>query len=318
MNTDLSPRIKRLKDWIVETVPCRTDAHRDHFDSLAFPEIVHVYVNYASRLVVPRKRTVVFIDGFWKNLLAQENKLAILSVVNEIALGKDLNSRLSNLIKFRGYRPDRYDDSGLFTGNKFWNKDFTLNVYGLHHIHLNPMLAKRGRIHSDILVFVDFSKDVATFVMVGDHNTFFSSELEELVLRSKAQQDAFVLTGVLEAEEQDEFTTEQRVALANKGVSTIANVNGKMVISALLGSDGSSMKHTQISSQILRSLILYDSLFDDLKWVSAQFFNSNLPVPVPTVFEWWLQGTNLLMVELTSGACFKVFEGQQGYAPLKT
>jgi|JRHI01.1.fsa_nt_gi hypothetical protein len=193
----LSPRVRQLQHEIVVAIPCGTKAHRAHLAELPFPTIMNIYINYASRLVVPRPRRVVFAPNFWEINGARQDGSLIRTIAAEISAGANLSPRLSSLVRFRGYRPDRYDENGCFIGNKWWSRDFALNVYGLHHLHLDTIetpKAKRDR--SARLVFVEFSRDIGLMVMVGGHD-FDSTQLEERILRLRANNEALVLTGIV-------------------------------------------------------------------------------------------------------------------------
>lgn len=271
------------------------------------------YVNYAHRLVIPRPRRVVFAPGFWNCEIASRHHEQIASVAQEIEEGKDLRLRLSRQIRFRGYRPDKYDDNGRFIGTKWWNKDFALNALGLHHLHLTKTADTGGRVNSDVLLFVEFVRDQATLVMAGNHIDLDGPSLEQRVLDLRATKDAFVLKGIM-APSDGGYSSTQRIDLAKAGVATLASVDGKVVVGANIANDGSSEYCAFHSARLLRALSRFDPLFDDRDWIEEQFSHNDHKPPHEPQFEWWLQGTNLLMYEKMTGAGFPIVEGRQGWA----
>lgn len=317
MTADLPPRILRLRDEVVAAIPCRREAHRDKLSALAFSSIMRIYVNYAHRLVIPRRRRVVYAPGFWDCEIAQFHKEQINSIADEVGGGQDLHQRLSSQIHFRGYRPDRYDERGRFVGNKWWNKDFALNALGLHHLHLTKVREKEGRQASNVLVFIEFTREQATFVLVGDHTDLDGLHLEQRVLTLRAQNDAFLLNGV-RAPEDGGYSSTQRIELAKAGYATVACVDGRVVVGADIANDGSSEYSVRQSVRIMRALSRCDPLFDNEDWTREQFAHNAAQAPDTPRFEWWLQGANLIMHERTTGAGFPIVEGRQGFAEVAT
>ena len=230
--SDLPARVRLLKDEIVAGILCRKPAHREHLARQPFPTIMNVYVNYASRLVVPRPRRVVIAPAFWDINDARKDEEHIRRIAAEIESGANLFPRLSSVIRFQGYRPDRYEE-GRFTGNKWWSRDFVLSAYGLHHLHLDAVhdpKAKRER--SSRLLFVEFTRDIAVLVMMAGHD-FNSPQIEERVLRLRADNDDFVLKGI-SAPASSGYTASERVQVARAGMSTYAVVDGKVVMSSMI------------------------------------------------------------------------------------
>ncbi len=313
MAADLPPRISRLRDEVVTEIPCQKEAHRDKLRMLAFSSIIRIYVNYAHRFVIPRRRRVVHAPGFWDCDAAQMHREQINFIANEIGEGQDLNQRLSRQIRFRGYRPDRYDESGRFIGNKWWNKDFALNALGLHHLHLTKVQEKKGRQASVVLVFVEFTREQANFVMAGDHSDLDGPRLEQCVISLRAQNDAFLLNGIM-APTDGGYTSPQRIELAKAGLATVACADGKVILGADIANDGSSVYCSRQSARIMRALAQSDPLFDNQDWTREQFSRNAVHSPDLPQFEWWLQGANLIMYERITGAAFQIVEGRQGFA----
>ncbi|MEQ8823462.1 MAG: hypothetical protein RIC14_03715 [Filomicrobium sp.] len=180
-------------------------------------------------------------------------------------------------------------------------------------MHLRKMDAEGGRKDSDVLLYIEFTRDQATFVMTGDHGDLDGPRLEQRILALRSTNEAFVLKGIKGAPDGG-YTPEQRIELAKAGVATGASVHGKVVVGANIATDGSSEYCAFQSSRLLRALSHFDPLFDDLDWIQEQFSRNSHEPPAAPQFEWWLQGTNLLMYEKSTGAGFPIVEGRQGWA----
>lgn len=159
-------RVRTLHDEIVATIPCQKPGYRNDLAALSFGAVFTVYMNWADRLVPTRPRRVVFLDGFWSDE-AWRHKDAVLEISKKVESGTDLTGHLSSLVDFRGYSPSRYDAQGRLITSKWRDKDFALNAYNVHHLHFVERPARTKE-----LLFVEFTRDVAVFVMVGDHDSF--------------------------------------------------------------------------------------------------------------------------------------------------
>ena len=263
-----------------------------------------VYVNWADRFVPARRRKVVFLAGFWSNE-AWRHRDAVLAITRKVEAGADLSGHLSSLVNFRGFAPDRYDGQGRLIGSKWRDKDFALNAYNVHHLHLVESPAR-----SEQLLFAEFTGDLAVFVMVGDHDSFDGPELERRILEARAR-NGHELKGVL-ALQDGGATSSERNELARAGISTVVSVDGKVVIGASLSTAGTSDYTSLHAARILRALADLESKLDDDEWVATLLREARIEQQQNTKLEWLLNFANLVLIDRGSCAAFPVVVGRRG------
>lgn len=293
------PRIQALKNWILDRIPYEDPAFRGALEIRGFTEIVRAYIDYSSRLVVPRKRTAHFDQEFWTSDIAANNHDAIMELQSEIEQGEDLHQRLSKKVNKEGYNPS--------VGWK--GKDFALNAYDVHHLHL-----KKG-IHggnSKELVFIKFEPDDAKFIFAGDHASFDKPELEEAILNHRAQNGELVLNGVFPPVQSD-FQSDGRHRLARAGrFTTMDNVNGKATIAANVTNAGTSNRYAIHANKVLSCLSKLEHSIDTEMWSKTTFEQNKLIPPKQPEFEWMFEGTSLFLVEKSTQTCFPLIVSPQG------
>lgn len=299
-----SPRIHTLRDEIVAAVPCQKPGFRKDLAALSMGAVFTVYVNWADRFVPARPRRVILLDGFWTDE-ALRLRDDVLEIVRKIEVGADLTRHLSSLVDFRGYAPSRYDEEGRLIGSKWRDKDFALNAYNVHHLHFGERPAR-----SDELLFVEFTRDTAVLVMVGDHKSFDGSELERRILEARAR-NGHELKGIL-GPASGGYTAAERNELARAGISTCAVVDGKVVIAASISTAGTSDYTSLHAGRMLRALREFDSKLDDPQWTAEMFDGARIERPKSTQFEWLLNFTNLVLIERGARIAFPIVEGRRG------
>ena len=298
-------RIRRLYDDIVKTIPCEKSKFRADLAALSIGAVTTVYVNWADRFISQRPRRVAYLDGFWDSDLAWRMRDAVLAIEQQVASGGDLTGYLSSQVAFKGFAPYRYDDNGLLLSSKWRDKDFALNAYNVHHLHFKQ---RPGR--SKELLFAEFTRDLAVFIIVGDHDSFDGPELEGCILEARAR-NGHDLKGIM-APTSGGYTAAERNELARAGISTIAVVDGKVVIGASVSTAGTSDYASMQAQKLLRALAKWDEKLDDIKWVEDLFGGSREQCPTAPKLEWLLSHTSLLLIERTAKAAFPIVEGRCG------
>lgn len=298
-------RIRQLHDEIVQTIPCEKPKFRADLAALSIGAVTTVYVNWADRFIPTRQRRVVYLDGFWASDSAWRMRDAVLDVEQKVASGADLTGHLSSQVDFKGFAPSRYDGNGLLLNSKWRDKDFALNAYNAHHLHFKE---RPGR--SKELLFAEFTRDIAVFVMVGDHDSFDGPELEGRILEARAR-NGHELKGIM-APTSGGYTAAERNELARAGISTMAVVDGKVVIAASVSTAGTSDYASMHASKLLKTLAKWDEKLDDPKWVEELFGGSDVQYPAAPKLEWLLNHTSLLLIERTAKAAFPIVEGRRG------
>ena len=299
-NSEISqPRVQTLKNWILNYIPYEKAAFRNALEDKDFTEIVRAYINYASRQVVSRKRAVRIHQAFWASNIALSNRDAIMDIKREIEQGEDLQPRLSRKLKREGYNPK--------IGWK--GKDFALNAYGVHHLHLKKGI---GGGNSKELIFIEFRPDIATMIFAGDHSSFDKPELEEVILKHRADIGNLVLKVALPAI-QTGREVEERHRLARAGrFATVANLDGQAVISANITNAGTSTRYAIHANKVLRYLSKLEHEIDKKEWLEKIFKHFDVIPPKQPDFEWMFEGTSLILIEKSTQTCFLIVVSPQG------
>ena len=305
LTTLKGPRVAQLHDEIVQAIPCQKAKYRADLAALSIGAVTTVYVNWAERFIPQRPRCVVYIAGFWEADLAWRHRNAVVELEKKVIAGTDLTQHLSSQVDFRGFAPARYDSNGLLISSQWRDKDFALNAYNVHHLHFKE---RPGR--SKELLFVEFTRDVATFVMVGDHGSFDGPELERRIVEARAR-NGHELKGIT-APTSSEYTAAERNELARAGFCTMAVVDGKVVISASVSTAGTSDYASRHAGRLLRAIAKTDEKLDDAEWVADIFSGSKIAVPEAPQLEWLLNYTNLFLIERSARTAFPIVEGRLG------
>jgi hypothetical protein len=173
---ELSPRIANLREVLLKRIPCTEQARKELEDEPLRGLIVH-YLNYASRFIPPRPRQVSYAAGFWTPR-ALEFFPHIFAIEREVGMGVDLTPRLSKKLAWDGFAARKRLDQKRPA--KWASKDFALNAFGVHHLHIGE-LNKTGSIKkADELLYVRFFRDWSAFIMIGDHESFDDGSLDLL------------------------------------------------------------------------------------------------------------------------------------------
>jgi hypothetical protein len=299
------PRIQQLHAWIVAEVPCQKPAYRSHLKALPLRGALVAYLNWRDRFITPRARRVMYLNGFWESDTAWRFRDKIQEIERLVALGADMEPYLSTRVHERGFAPSMTHSNGQLQDSKWRDKDFALNAYSMHHLHLQ----KNKK--ADELLFAEFGRSTATFVMLGTHATFDSEELEMKMLLARAKSDQFVLKGV-RGPVGGGYTAAERNELARAGISTMTSIDGNVVLGAMVATSAHSNFTSSQSGQICSALRDLDVKIDDRRWVVDLFENANRELPENADFRWQLADGNLLLIETSSRTAFSIVVGRQG------
>jgi hypothetical protein len=307
---DEPPRIARLRTYMVENIPSRrghqAEARRE-LEQLPFIKLLHAYLKWAYRFVPPQPRKVDFAPSFWNSPIARSHVGEILALVSSTERGDDLSVYLSSRVRQRGYVPRRVWEQAPREDARWLDRDFVLNVLGLHHLHISNVSGARGnKRHGDELAFVEFDRDTAIFVHAGTHAEFSNPDLtarlsEEVAhMRSRA---GFELVGLSTREPTPHS---QIMALAKNGLSSAASLDGKAVPHAMIMGDGTPvllLRHVDI---IHDRLVVLEPRLDDPDFAKEQFDRAGRQLSSSANFQWDLRYTELNLLEMTSRTRFPV------------
>ena len=191
---DEPPRIARLRAYMVEAIPYRP-AHREEarreLGQLPFIKLLHAYLKWTYRFVPPHPRKVGFMSRFWESEVARSHGGEILALASRIERGDNLSAYLSSLAREREYVPRRIQEELPREDARWRDRDFVLNVLGLHHLRISNASGAKGseKRHGAELAFVEFDRDAAIFVDAGTHAEFRYPDLTVGYLRRSRRCD---------------------------------------------------------------------------------------------------------------------------------
>ncbi len=296
MQEELTPRLFRLKCELVTEIPCETEALRRELASQPLCYVLIHYMTWVDRLIPPRPRKVTVRKGFWETRLTPEQMAALAIIAAAFSGGRDLTRNLSGATLIRGYSTGK-------RAAKRWvvrddgHKDFALNSYDLHHLHLVPS-NRRGKRSgkSDQLLFVKVLREEARFIHLGDHRSFDGAELPATVAAELADEGWAVL-GVQPPREGG-FSASERSRLRRSGFTVPEVVDGQVIAMPPLAMDGSSVFHVQHASKISRWLAHWEPRLDTPSGIAEFASGSGLPVDQFTNMRWsFYYGDFCLQVE---------------------
>lgn len=301
----LPPRLEKLRSQLLANIPALPGS-QTALAALSMPQAMLAYVNWASRFIKPRRRSVSYAPAFWKSQAAMERGGEILALEASVKAGSDLTPYLSGRVLSDGYQ------SGSDHGKQMtWaDKDFALNAYGIHHLHFVPANGKsRGADpgkHGHLL-YVEFGRHHATFLMVGDHKSFDDGTLHDAVIEARASTGAWELHGIRPPRDPDNQKDEFR--LARRGFATTAVKDGRVFVAANLSTAGTSPRHTRHASHLLRALSVVDSQLEKESYWREMFASVGRPPPSVREFEWAMQYTELSVIEHRSQTKLIIVDG---------
>jgi hypothetical protein len=308
----LYPRVAALRDILLDHLEKwpnqnHNQSARTRLEAMVFPELLRTYMNWAYRIIPPRKRQVSYGPSFWSPL-AQQHLVAIAQMVGSIENGESLYPFHS---KHPFTNPAFVAERGQSKGTA-WNrtkgkfdKDSVLNAYGLHHLHLGEIKNEKDEFctRTQNVLFVYFTRNTAELVYLGSHN-FHSEGLRNAVARWKewrgeALSGLTAPTGGLTAP-PDLDSHDDQVAVENAGGSTLKVVGDQYVVVAEQTFSGDSPQVIEHMQQVLRVLFKADPKLDDEEWVFKTFESAPNKIPVGSVLSWKFSGMDLGLVERES------------------
>ncbi len=262
MDEGLPPRVQRLKDEILACVPCAHEEARRDLAREPLSAVLTHYMTWVDRFIPPRPRTVSFRRDFWSCNLTDRQVAALATITNISTLGGDLGPYLSGAVMRRGF-------SGRSPQNMKWvarddgHKDFALNHYDLHHLHLSAASGngKRSGSSNDLL-FVRVTRTELRFVLFGDHASFASEELEKIAAKEMAG-DGLTIVG-LTAPRKD-VPARERIAMRRAGFTVPVTLDRNVVAMPPVAMDGTAGLHRNHVKHILRFLSGWDSRLDTIE-----------------------------------------------------
>ena len=296
------PRLEEFRRWLVQTIPCEPEHVRADLAARPLSALLIDYMNWRDRFVSTRARNVTTWEKFLGDPRALNFWPDITRLAQRITAGEDLTAFLSKDIAQFGYVRPKTSKDGKRRGIEWGDKDYALNSYGVHHLHLSNRIKPSGWVRrTDDLLYVSFNRDSAFFLMVGDHKSFDDGSLNQAVAESRADSGR-VLKGVA----GETMSHAERNKLQRHGVITAVAVGDKTVPGAMISSAGTSIFHSTHASIMMRVIEKQELLIDD-NATRQQFFSlAKRPCPPEPDFVWRMNDCDLGVLEQTTGVFFEM------------
>jgi hypothetical protein len=288
----MTQRLHAFHKKLTDLIPCEPEAARGDLHRMSTPELLVRYLNWADRYVAPRPRNVRTWDGFLRHGSGELHREAVYELAKKIEAGDDLTPFLSDRIARRGYMPSKPQ------GIEWEDKDYALNAFDTHHLHLKPT-------GTDALLYVCFSRNDAVLVMLGDHKSFDDDSLAQAVAECRVG-TVLEFKGVLGSPPQRTMREQNR--LQRYGFSTTFQVGDHTVMGAMVSSAGTSGLHTMHANHIVREIKKLEPQLDEPSFCRELFGQSSTPYPATPVFEWTMQHCDLCLVEMTARVGFPILK----------
>lgn len=275
-------RIRALHELVSEAIPCGSEAARTELRAESLSGVLSAYMNWVDRLIPPRQREVLFADGFWSSNNVAEHADDIRRLARLIGEGGDLLPHLSRYARTHGYEAARQRRGIQWQNKTGGHKDFALNAYGVHHLHLNAC-DNHGR-HpggSRELLYAEVTRHAAVFLMLGDHRSFDDGTLHRAVTeyRAKCGWDIKGIVGLRRPMSDRESTH-----LLRHGVSGFGQVGDTVVLTGMISSAGTSVEHTRWADRICIFLEEYEPKLDDS--VFRKGWEQDYGIPASALLTW--------------------------------
>jgi hypothetical protein len=167
-----SKRIKAFRQDLIAEVPRfpNDKASLQAMESKPLTDLLITYIGWRLRCVAQRPRKVTGRSNLAGDPRAVALKPNIDAFIDAVEAGNDLTPYLS-LDHKRGYTPAADPAAG---GTETWaDKDFLLNVMGLHHFHLGVTMEAAGHAaRTNEVLFASVTRDVFDILGLFDHAAF--------------------------------------------------------------------------------------------------------------------------------------------------
>lgn len=253
-------------------------------ESKHLTDLLIVYLNWATRLIVARPRTVevkqeVTTDTRWGSISNQFEKFK-----EKVEKGDDLIPHLSLKAQEKGFTPAA-SESGPDT-DKWADKDFLLNVMGFYHFHLGDIQETGKNIagRTDDVIFAQVDRQTFRAIGIFNHAVFESTDPTT-----------------------QEMTSERMRLwqLFDQMVSKDAPP-GSIVIPSMISTSGHTLHVVRKAQEFFHIIKEIDPKLDDREYLNSLYEETDIEPPSKPKIEWYLRGTDLGLFDRSTGL-FAVF-----------
>lgn len=280
-----SKRIRKLRDEMVQELPKFPNNRETKvtLESKPLPSLIIDYLNWRLRFVTARPRKITILpavtaDRRWKQL-----RTSIQNLLDEARRGNDLTPYLSLAIHTAGYTPAA--SSAAPDVDRWADKDFLLNVMGLHHFHIGEFREAKGHIaRTDELLFVRVSREVFTAIGIFDHSVFDASDPKMSIERQRLWNS------------YDEYTG-------------LGAPEGSLIMPPPIVMSGHPFHLVTTAQQYSKMIQQYDPKLDDRGFIYELFDKHKIGPPTNPRFEWVVDTSGLKFYEAKTRSAFLLLHG---------
>ena len=206
VNVEDPKRIKAFRRELVAAIPRfpNDKASLQALEAKSFTDLLITYIGWRLRYVAARPRRVTGIANLEADPRATGLKPNIDGFLKAVEAGADLTPYLSLQPHSRGYTPAA-DPNKTPKPDSWADKDFLLNVMGLHHFHLGLTKETAGHMaRTNEVLFASVTRDEFEILGLFDHAAFeheddgsMTPEREKLWAAYQVREAAGLLPGQL-------------------------------------------------------------------------------------------------------------------------
>jgi hypothetical protein len=298
------PRLEEFRQWLIQAIPCEPAHARADLAARSLSSLLIDFMNWRDRFVSQRARNVTTWDKFFRDPRALRVWPAVIKLGQRIAAGDDLTPFLSKDIKRYGYVRPKLGKDGKRRGIEWGDKDYVLNSYGFHHLHLSDKIKASGWVHrTDDLMFASFTREAAFFLMVGDHKSFDDGTLDRAVAESRASSGQ-VIKGVT----GESMAHADRHKLHRRGVTTAIAVGDNTVMGPMISTAGTSIFQSTQVAKMMHVIEQQEPRLDDTAARQQLFSSAGRPCPDLPDFIWRMNNCDLGVLEQSTGIFFEMLQ----------
>ena len=171
-------RVKALRRNLINCIPRSPNnkASLDAVESKTLTDLLRIYINWRLRYVACRPRKVTGLSTLDGDTRADGLEPNIKTFVRAVETGHDLTPYLSLKIHKQGYSPASPEKKSSTRADTWHDKDFLLNVMGLHHFHLSLAQEAGHMARTNQLIFASVTRDTFEILGLFDHTAFDHDE----------------------------------------------------------------------------------------------------------------------------------------------
>lgn len=280
-----SKTIKKLRNEIIKELPkfLNNKETKQILEEKSLINLLIDYLSWKARLVAERPRDIIISkdvsdDPRWNNIKNQFGQLS-----RKITSGENINPYLSLEAHQKGYTPASSIASA--DTNKWEDKDFLLNITGFHHLHLGHLVEGRkisGR--TDDVIFAKISRETFKIIGVFDHSVF--NNLDSATQEINCERSRL----------WDIFDNEIRASYVSEN-----NLAKTVVMSSMITTSAHPLSIVLLAQEYLRIIFEFDKKLGESEFVNSLFLKSGVEKPKNPKIVWYINGTDLGLLERNTG-----------------